>query len=330
MSDNVLTRDNLLLSRPTMVEERMLPACAINCTSISSLTVADYVRESLSQNTRTAYLKDLEHFESWGGQIPATPEMIAAYLAAHADVLSVATLNRRVAALSKVHRSRGMNNPTSVEVVKATLRGLKRIKGTAQRQATPLIKEDLFVVLEATGSRLRDVRDRALLLLGFAGGFRRSELIGLDCDNVIPVRQGIEVTVRRSKTDQNGAGRKIGVPHGRGRWCPVVALEQWRVASGITEGAMFRPIDRHHRVGPTRLSGEAVCLVVRERVEAAGINPSRYSGHSLRAGLATSAAQAGVPTWKVRQQTGHASDAMLARYIRDGELFIENAAGALL
>jgi integrase len=329
MSDKVLTRDNLLLSRVTMALQSSL-VCEINCTSDGPGTVADYVRESLAENTRVAYLSDLAHFESWGGRIPATPETIAEYLVAHADLLSVATLNRRLAALSKVHRSSGYSNPTSVEVVKATLRGLKRIIGTAQRQATPLIKEDLFVALEAMGSRLKDVRDRALLLLGFAGGFRRSELIGLNCEDVTPVRQGLEVILRRSKTDQNGAGRKIGIPHGRGRWCAVVALEQWRVASGITEGALFRLVDRHQRLGAKRLSGEGVCLVVRERVQAAGINPKDYSGHSLRAGLATSAAQAGVPTWKIRQQTGHASDAMLARYIRDGELFADNAAGALL
>jgi integrase len=136
-------------------------------------------------------------------------------------------------------------------------------------------------------------------------------------------------TLRRSKTDQSGAGRKIGIPHGRGRWCPVAALEQWQAASGVSKGAIFRPIDRHRRIGSKRLSGEGVCLVVRERVEAAGIEPEGYSGHSLRAGLATSAAQAGVSTWKIRQQTGHASDA-LARYIRGGELFTGNAAGALL
>jgi integrase len=210
-----------------------------------------------------------------------------------------------------------------VEVVKATLRGLKRSKGTAQRQ-------DLFVVLEAMGSRLKDVRDRAVLLLGFAGGFRRCELVGLNYEDVVLVRQGLEITLRRSKTDQTGAGRKIGIPHGRGTRCPVVALEQWLSASGISEGALFKPIDRHQRVGQKRLSGEAVCLVVRERVQEAGINPRGYSGHSLRAGLATSAAQAGVSSWKIRQQTGHASDAMLARYIRDGELFTNNAAGALL
>jgi integrase len=328
MSDNVLTRDNLHLSGPTKGD--LAHFRDNNFTSWDPKTVSDYVRESLAENTRVAYLSDLTHFESWGGRIPASPETIAEYLVAHADVLSVATLNRRLAALSKVHRSRGFSNPTTVEVVKATLRGLKRIKGTAQRQATPLIKEDLFLVLEAAGSRLKDVRDRALLLLGFAGGFRRSELIGLNCEDATPVRQGLEIIIRRSKTDQTGAGRKIGIPHGRGRWCPVAALEQWLASSGITEGAMFRPIDRHHRVGSKRLTGEGVCLVVRERVGAVGINPKAYSGHSLRAGLATSAAKAGVSSWKIRQQTGHASDAMLSRYVRDGELFMGNVASALL
>ena len=142
--------------------------------------------------------------------------------------------------------------------------------------------------------------------------------------------KGIVVHLRRSKTDQDGEGRKIGIPFGRGRWCPVAALDAWLAASGITEGAIFRPVDRHGHVQPARLSGEAVSLVVRERVAAAGLDPARYSGHSLRAGLATSAAQAGVPTWRIRSQTRHASDAMLARYIRDGELFTENAAGVLL
>jgi integrase len=304
--------------------------CEINFTNCEQSTVADYVRESLAENTRAAYLSDLAHFEGWGGRIPATPETIAEYLAAHANVLCLATLNRRLAALAKVHRASGFSNPTSTVVVKATLRGLKRIKGTAQRQATPLIKEDLFVVLEAMGSRLKDIRDRALLLLCFAGGFRRSELIGLNWDDVVQVRQGLEVTLRRSKTDQNGAGRKIGIPHGRGRWCPTIALEQWRVGSGVAKGALFRPIDRHHRMSSKRLSSEAVCLIVRERVAAAGIDPKNYSGHSPRAGLATSAAQAGVSTWKIRQQTGHATDAMLDRYIRDAQLFQQNAAGALL
>ncbi|MFO1097205.1 MAG: site-specific integrase [Xanthobacteraceae bacterium] len=210
------------------------------------------------------------------------------------------------------------------------MRGIKRTRGAAQREAKPLFREDLFLVLDAMGDRLKDARDKALLLIGFAGGFRRSELVGLDRADIEVVRQGIILQLRRSKTDQMGLGRKIGIPHGRTRWCPVTALDHWLSRSGVTEGAVFRPIDRHGRIEAGRLSDEAVSLVLKGRLAAAGIDAAGYSGHSLRAGLATSAAQAGVSAWKIRQQTGHASDAMLGRYVRDGELFIDNAAGALL
>jgi len=292
--------------------------------------LAGYVRDSLAPNTRRAYLSDLAHFESWGGRVPATPEATASYLAAHAETLSMATLARRLASLAKAHRARGIASPTGSELVRAVLRGIKRRNGSAQKEAKPLLRDDLFAVLDVMGDGLKDARDKALLLLGFAGGFRRSELVGINRQDVESVRQGIIIHLRRSKTDQDGAGRKIGIPHGRTRWCPVAVLDEWLAKSGIAEGPVFRPIDRHDRISAERLSGEAVSLVVKERVKAARIDPSGYSGHSLRAGLATSAAQAGVPSWKIRQQTGHASDAMLSRYIRDGKLFTSNAAGALL
>ena len=144
------------------------------------------------------------------------------------------------------------------------------------------------------------------------------------------LRQGLTVTLRRSKTDQEGAGRKVGIPLGRSKWCPVTALEAWLEAAGMEDGPVFRRVDRHGRVSPERLSREAVSLIVKERVAAAGIDPAGFSGHSLRAGFATSAVQVGVSTFKIRQQTGHASDAMLSRYVRDGELFLGNAAGVLL
>lgn len=292
--------------------------------------VAGFVRDSLAENSRRAYLSDLAQFVGWGGSIPATAETVASYLAAHADRLSVATLVRRIASISKAHRARGLPSPTASELVRATMRGIKRTRGCAQREAKPLLRDDLLMVLDTMGDGLKDIRDRALLLIGFAGGLRRSELVGLDVTDIEHVRQGIVLHLRRSKTDQDGHGQKVGVPLGRTRWCPVAALDAWLTASGINEGAIFRPVDRHGRIHDARLSGEAIALVVRERVAAAGLDPAQYSGHSLRAGLATSAAQAGVPTWRIRAQTRHASDAMLARYIRDGELFTDNAAGALL
>lgn len=176
----------------------------------------------------------------------------------------------------------------------------------------------------------RDTRDKALLLTGFAGGFRRSELVGLNWSDIAEVREGLVVHLRRSKTDQTGVGRKIGIPLGQTRHCPVKALLAWREASENSEGAIFHPVDWLDRIQPSRLSGEAVPLIIRERMSAAGIDPTGFSGHSLRAGFATSAAKAGVPSYKIRQQTGHKSDAMLSRYIRDGELFEGNAAAALL
>jgi integrase len=257
--------------------------------------------------------------------------MIASYLATHSETLSVATLVRRVATISKAHEARGLPNPCRSEIVRATLRGIKRTRGVAQTEAKPLLREDLFRVLDAMGDGVKAARDRALLLIGFAGGFRRSEIVGLDCDDIEPVRQGLIVTLRRSKTDQEGAGRKIGIPFGRTRHCPVLALDRWLAISRIEAGPVFRPVDRHGRIASERLSGEAVSLVVKERVGAeTSKDPTGFSGHSLRAGFATSAVQAGVSTLKIRSQTGHSSDAMLGRYVRDGELFVDNAAGMML
>jgi integrase len=319
-----LTSDNFYLSRPKVV-----PGSAVNCTELPD-TVARYVRASLADNTRRAYLSDLAHFESWGGRIPASPETVARYLAAHAGTLRIATLVRRIASISKAHHARGVPNPTCSELVRTTLRGIKRTRRCAQRQAKPLLREDLFLLLDAMGDCPKDIRDRALLLIGFAGALRRSELVLLDVTDVAHVRRGIILQLRHSKTDQDGRGDQIAIPYGRSRCCAVLALDAWLAASGITEGAIFRPVDRHGRVHQSRLSGEAVSLVVRERVAAARLDPTGFSGHSLRAGFATSAAQAGVQAWRIKAQTRHASDAMLARYIREGDLFSDNAAGAVL
>ena len=304
--------------------------CTLGAPDSVPSQVAALVEASIADRTRRAYRTDLAHFADWGGRLPAEPAVVASFLAAHAQTLSVATLVRRIATISKAHEARGLPNPCRSEIVRATMRGVKRTRGVAQREAKPLLREDLFRVLDAMGEGVKDARDRALLLIGFAGGFRRSEIVGLDCDDVERVRQGLIVTLRRSKVDQEGAGRKVGIPFGRTRHCPNLALDRWLAVSVIEAGPVFRPVDRHGRVASQRLSGEAVSSIVKERIAAANIDPTGFSGHSLRAGFATSAVQAGVSTLKIRSQTGHASDAMLARYVRDGELFLDNAAGALL
>ncbi len=300
-----------------------------NC-STTKAKVRALVEASVSPSTRRAYASDLRHFAEWGGAIPAAPTTVAEYLADYADELTVATLTRRAATLSKAHAAIGLPSPCQTQIVRSTLQGLRRRYGVAGKQARPLVLEDLIRVLCGIKDDTKGLRDRALLLLGFAGGFRRSELVGLDATDIEIVRQGVIVHLRKSKTDQHGAGRKIGIPYGRSQHCTVSALDRWKEAAGIGDGPIFRPVDRHGHIAFGRLSGNAVSDIVKDRATAAGFDASGYSGHSLRSGFATSAARAGVSTLKIRAQTGHATDAMLARYVRDGELFVGNAAGVLL
>ncbi|WP_282159411.1 site-specific integrase [Shimia thalassica] len=292
--------------------------------------VEHFIRESLSENTRKAYRSDLEHFLDWGGELPASGDLVASYLADHAEALAPSSLARRMATLSKVHQANAWPNPCRSEIVRATMRGIKRVKGTAQVQARPLLRKDLFTLLDALGDDPCGKRDRALLLIGWAGGFRSSELVGLDLADIEEVREGLVLHLRRSKTDQMGQGRKIGIPIGRARHCPVAALSVWLGVLSADNGPIFRPVDRHSNVQPDRLRSDAVSNILRKRLTNAGIDPDGYSGHSLRAGLITSAIKAGVPAYKVRAQTGHGSDQMLSRYLRDAGLFDCNAAGALL
>jgi integrase len=289
-----------------------------------------YLRQSLAASTQAQYLIDRQDFEAWGGLLPANPEAIASYVAQRAETLAVATLVRRLAALSKLHDAYGFANPVRTELVKATMRGIKRSKGVAQREAAPLMKEDLFSILGKLGDKSKDLRDKALLLIGFAAALRRSEIVGLNVQDVQFVRQGIVINIKHSKTDQEAAGRQIGIPFGRSRWCAVKAVEEWLAHAANTEGPIFRLINRHGHIFPQPMKPEAVFIVVRERVTSIGLNPNLYSGHSLRAGLASSAAEAGVASWAIRRTTGHRSDQMLNRYIRLGDLFQHNAAGAVL
>ena len=328
MFDQALPRHNVHLQGPTIGPEDHKNEIIFK--SEIEPRVAELIRLSVSDNTRIAYRSDLDHFMRWGGAIPATAEMVAVYLAEFSETLAVATNQRRIAAISVAHDAGGFPNPCKSILVRSTLNGIKRLHGVAQKVARPLLKEDLFAVLDAMGDSVKDARDRALLLVGWAGAFRRSELVGLDHADIEHVRQGVILHLRKSKTDQLGHGRKIGIPFARGRHCPVAALDAWFERSGIAGGAVFRNVNRHGQIATTRLSGEGVTLVLREHLEAAGLDPAGFSGHSLRAGFATSAAQVGVSSFKIRQQTGHASDAMLSRYVRDGQLFLDNASGALL
>lgn len=327
--DAVPAGDNTLLSQPTT------EACGGTNLQLTarppnaSRAVQDLLHASIAENTRRAYRSDLAHFLAWGGSIPAKPELVAAYLADWAGRLAVASLTRRLASISRAHTSQGFPSPTKSDLVKGALKGIRRTYGVAQYQVTPILREDLIaMVTDLSGAK--GIRDRALLLLGFAGAFRRSELVSLDVEDLEFVDRGLVVTLRRSKTDQEGAGRKVAIPFARGPMCPVTATRTWLEYASITEGALFRSLSRHDGVASDRLSSGAVAQVIKQRARHVGLDPTKYSGHSLRAGLITSAARLGVSIWKIKAQSGHRTEAMVSRYVRDEDLFTNNAAGAVL
>jgi integrase len=275
---------------------------------------------STTYSTRRAYESDLRHFAAWRGPLPATALDVARYLAAHSGRLSVATLDRRLVAIGQAHALRGLSDPTKTDLVRRTMRGVRRTYGVPQRRVAALTRGDLLAIAAQLGDSLQDLRDRALLLVGFAGAFRRSELVGMDYDRVHETVHGLTVTIARGKTDQEGHGREVLIPFGSRAACPVKALHDWLSASGIAGGAVFRSLRKENRIGPERLSPEAVAVIIKCRAKTVGLDPALYSGHSLRAGFATSAATIGMPTWEIKAQMGHTTDEMAGRYIRQAAL----------
>ncbi len=231
----------------------------------------------------------------------------------------MATLARRLAGIHAAHVKRGFPDPTKGELVRLTFRGIRRRYGKPQWRVAPLRIEHLSAIISILGNSTRDIRDRALLLVGFAGAFRRSELCSIQCNRIVRAEQGISIALRRTKTDQEGKGRCVVVPLVGGDICPVAALEAWLEVSGIKEGALFRRVTKSGSVRVEGLSPSAIATIVKRRAAQIGHDPTRLSGHSLRAGFATSAAIAGLPVWKIKRQTGHASDSVLGAYIREAD-----------
>jgi integrase len=292
----------------------------------------DYIRASRAANTTRSYLTGWRQFESWCAAhgrkaLPASPEAVALYITHLAGKVKVSTIDARLAAISAAHRAAGHPSPTKAEAARLVRRGVRRSHGTGQRRVRALTVADLRAMVAGLDEDAAGCRDRALLLIGFAGAFRRSELVALDVSDVVEGPEGLTVRIRRSKTDQEGSGRTVGIPYGTNlATCPVRAWKRWLELSGISEGPAFRAIDRQGRLGEMRLSDRAVAEIVKRHAARGGIGADEVSGHSLRAGLATSAAAAGVPERVIAATTGHKGTAMLRRYIREGSLFRENAA----
>ena len=292
-----------------------------------------YAKTATAAATRRGYESDWSCFAAWCAEqglaaLPAAPVTVGGYLAAMAPTLKASTLGRRRAALAIAHRLAGHQLDLKHPGIAAVMTGIRRQHGSAQRQAAPATVDVVKAMVGTCGDDLAGLRDRALLLLGFAGAFRRAELVALQVEDVTAdaASGGIRVTLRRSKGDQAGAGQVVGIARTGSATCPVAALAAWQGAAGIETGLLLRSVDRHGRVGDS-LSDKAVALVVKKRAEAAGLDPAAFSGHSLRAGLATSAAAHGLEERDIQRQTRHRSVAVLRRYIRDGELFRANVSG---
>jgi site-specific recombinase XerD len=290
-----------------------------------------YMGQAKAANTKRAYKADWADFSGWCADrgldsLPAPPFTVGWYLADRADTLKPASLARRLACISQAHRLAGHRLDIQHPAVKDTLAGIRRAKGTRPEGKIPLLVADLKRMVDQLDNSRAGLRDRALLLLGFAGAFRRSELVGLDTTDLEYTNQGLVVTIRKSKTDQTGQGQVKGIPFGQSAGsCPVRAVQNWLTAAGISSGPVFRSIDRHENVRG-RLSDRSVALIVKRSAQAVGIDPDRVAGHSLRSGLATSAAAAGVDVLSIMETTGHKRIDTLKKYIRLGNLFKKNAA----
>lgn len=295
----------------------------------------EYMSSAKAKNTLNAYKKDWQDFcqfcEATGLQsLPADPKTVINYLTIQAENHKVSTLERRIASISQAHQAAGFPTPTSTMQVRALMQGIRRTKGAAQTGKAPAVTSDIKAMVKSLPKNLLGNRDRALLLVGFAGGFRRSERVSLDVEDLEFRWEGLVITLRKSKTDQEGQGRRVAIPFGSNyETCPVRSLQFWLELSGTTMGPVFKSINRHGNLQESRLCDKTVSLVVKRCAEAAGLDSNKYSGHSLRAGLATSAAAAGVSERAIMSQTGHRSVNMVRRYIREGNLFNDNAAASI-
>lgn len=264
--------------------------------------------------------------------LPATPETVALYLTDRAATLRSSSLARRLTTINRAHQAAGQTSPATMQnaVVSEVWKGIKRRKGTAQHGKKPLLTADVRRLIAELPQNLQGLRDRALLLAGFAGGFRRSELAALRVEDLQLTADGLIVRLGKSKTDQEGQGRPVALPYGSDpATCPVRALRAWLESSGITTGPLFRGVDRLGSVSGRALHADSIAYLVKRAAGRCGLETMDYAGHSLRAGLATQAAMNGASELAIMKQTGHRSLATVRKYIREGSLFRDNAATKL-
>jgi integrase len=307
--------------------------------SVLQSEVAELRSHSLATNSQRGYAADWRNFSTWCAAqgreaLPASADTAGLYMADRSATLANASLTRAIAAISRQHRESGFESPTKDARFRQLMSGTRRKNRAPQDAKQALLVEDLFAILKQIPglgkNETVEHRDRALLVIGFCGALRRSELVNLDVEDVRPVPEGIILTLRWSKTDQAADGVEIGIPKGRKpATCPVTILRTWLDYAKIASGPIFRSVRQNGKISDRRLTDASVALIVKRHVGHAGFAPEEFSGHSLRAGLATSAAEAGQNEREIMNQTRHKSEKMVRRYIRKGSLFQGNVVGGL-
>lgn len=296
-----------------------------------------YVQSSMAPATMRSYTQGWSDFQLWCLQhelspLPASAATVALYLTDRASIWAVATLRQRLTTINRAHELAGHPVPRYNADVQAVWRGIKRKKGQAARKVTPITTEILEAMLRYVPANTpKGMRDRALLLVGFTGAFRRAELTGLQMGDIEFVKQGLVIYLIRSKNDQDGRGLTKGIPYATNNpnMCAVRALKAWLKVSGITNGSLFPWVDKHGRIRSDRgIDGRSVARIVQDLARKAQI-PGEFSGLSLRSGFATSAILAGMSDRKVMQQTGHRSLHGFQAYVRRSGVFVDNAVDGL-
>ena len=279
------------------------------------------LKNSKSQNTLRAYQSDFKDFTSFClknsfTSMPTQPKIIALYLTHLSKISKFSTLKRRIASISVIHKIKGHYLDTKHPIIMENLHGIKRTLGSRQKAKKPILISDLKLIIKVINEEKKNIRDKAIILVGFAGGFRRSELVNVYKEDVEFVPEGMKILIKRSKTDQSGEGIIKAIPYFDNKeFCPVIALKNYikHNFSNSNEGRIFK------------ISDKSVALIIKKYAERAGLDPKWYAGHSLRSGFATTAAEFGAEERNIMAMTGHKTAQMVRRYIQEANLFKNNA-----
>ena len=294
------------------------------------------LKNSKANNTVRAYRSDFMDFSLFCAKngfksLPSEPKIVSLYLT-HLSTkdAKMSTLKRRLVSIGVIHKLKGHYLDTKHPSIIENIMGIKRRKGSNQKGKKPLLinnlKDIINVIDEQKSEEIKKIRDRSIILIGFSGGFRRNEIVSLDCDDLDFVPEGLKINIKRSKTDQFGEGAVKGLPYfDNSLYCPVISIQKWIKISKITSGPLFRRFSKSSNLSEKRLTDQTVALLIKKYLNLAGINSNNYSGHSLRSGFATSAAEAGAEERSIMAMTGHKSTEMVRRYIKEANLFKNNA-----